>query len=294
MGFFDNLKKKFGTKRKDGREYTMTVEIAIPDIMGIDDINGRLIRYICCNNINKISTHYGMDLWAGFIAFKDNPQVHLTKSDWIPVCFELQHPGKKLTTYGRKFFMQNEMFNMLKKIGMELNINKVSREHYNFLGRVFVTDDRLIVAMNEPPKPNIYSDLDKLDNQLSLYGIPEPKLTNSVTQEEIDAVLGKSDDMAEIARGEKETGEQENEKDPFGRTKAIQGVTKAADIEDETGEIVNPNANTMEPYFKPGVEAQAKTAAQEQKPQEQELTVEEMPDAFSSFKNINNNQNMKG
>ena len=148
--------------------------------------------------------------------------------------------------------------------------------------------------MNEPPKPNIYSDLDKLDNQLSLYGIPEPKLTNSVTQEEIDAVLGKSDDMAEIARGEKETGEQENEKDPFGRTKAIQGVTKAADIEDEPGEIVNPNANTMEPYFKPGVEAQAKTAAQEQKPQEQELTVEEMPDAFSSFKNINNNQNMKG
>ena len=54
------------------------------------------------------------------------------------------------------------MFNMLKKIGMELNLNKVSREHYNFLGRVFVTDDRLIVAMNEPPKPNIYSDLDKL------------------------------------------------------------------------------------------------------------------------------------
>ena len=41
-------------------------------------------------------------------------------------------------------------------------------------------------------------------------------------------------------------------------------------------------------------EAKEKTAAPEQKQPEQELTVEEMPDAFSSFNNINNNQNMKG
>lgn len=293
MSFFDNLKKKFGNK--DGRERTMTLEIAIPDIMGIEDLNGRLIRYICCNNIYKVSTHYGMDLWAGFIAFKDTPQVHLTKSDWIPVCFELQHPNKKLTTYAKKFFLQNEMFNMLKKIGMELNLNKVSREHYNFLGRVFVTDDRLIVAMNEPPKPNIYSDLDKLDNQLTSKGVPEPKLNNSVTQEEIDAVLGKSEDMAEIARGENGDVAIGNEKDPFGRPKAMEGVTRASYVEDEPGEIVNPTANTMEPYFKPGVEGQVKNQQPvvETKSLEEEFTVEEMPDAFSSFNNINN-QEKKG
>lgn len=261
MKFFENLKKKF--KNKNGVEYTANVEVAVPDMMGIEDINGRLIRFICCNNLSKISTHYGMDLWAGFVAFKNNSQEQLTKSDWIPVCFELQHPGKKLTTYSKRFFLQNELFNMLKKIGMELNINKVSREHFNYLGRVFVTDDRLIVAMNEPPKPNIYGDLDRLDHQLSTNGIPEPRFTNSITQEEINDVLGHNEKMVGIAKGE--------ETSPFDKAKAVEGVTKAAEDMDIPGEVVNPNANTMEPFTRPS------------------LTVEEMPDAVTP-PNMNNNQ----
>lgn len=252
MSLFENLKKKF-KKNNNGVEYTGNIEIAIPDMMGIEDINGRLIRYICCNNISKISTHYGMDLWAGFVAFKNNTQDALTKSDWIPVCFELQHPGKKLTTYSKRFFMQNEMFNMLKKIGMELNLNKISREHFNFLGRVFVTDDRLIVTMNEPPKPNIYGDLDRLDHQLATNGIPEPKFTSTITQKEINDVLGHNEKMAEIAKGE--------DPSPFDKTKAVEGVTKAAENDDTSGEVINPNANTLEPYIRP------------------DLTIEEMPDA---------------
>ena len=263
MKFFEKLMKKFKKKNKNGVEYTGSIDIAIPDMMGIEDINGRLIRFICCNSVSKISTHYGMDLWAGFVAFKNNAQEQLTKSDWIPVCFELQHPGKKLTTYSKRFFMQNELFNMLKKIGMELNINKVSREHFNYLGRVFVTEDRLIVAMNEPPKPNIYGDLDKLDNQLSTRGVPEPKITNSVSQEEINAVLGQNEKMADIAKGE--------ESSPFDKNKAVEGVTRASEDVEEIGEIVNPNANTMEPYYK------------------RELTVEEMPDAVTP-PNMDNKQ----
>lgn len=253
---FDEIKKIFGNinkKIKEKLEYnkkitTQSVDILIPDTMEVDDINGKLIRFICTNSIKRCGSRYNMELWAGFIAFKQNLNDSLTKDSWIPVCFELQNPGKKLTTYSKKYFEQFEMFNMLKKIAMELDITKCHRTNYNFLGRAFITDDRLVVAINEPPKPNLYPVLDKLDRELANSGIPMV-VPSPMPKEEVDAILGGEQRFNDI-RENKDV--KREDLDPFSNIKPREGITKAGeDYESDTKEVVNPGKDTMQPYSHP-------------------------------------------
>lgn len=212
MGIFNN---KNNSKEKH-------VSIIIPDTIGVEDEEGRLLRYICCNAFRKVNQHFNMQLWAGFVAFKKNIKDEILKDAWVPICFEIQSPGANLTTYSRNYFEQNQLLNMLKKIGLEEDITNLSHVNYNFLGRVIVTDERLIVITKEPPKPNLLNTLNLLDTELANKGIPV-FTPSPMSEEEVDRYLEGNDKMPEIAKGM-----NIEEPDPFDEVKPIMGVTQAA------------------------------------------------------------------